>query len=530
MKKKLLKQRVSELELELASLQKYCSKLEKDKLSIYNLLYKVNKELDAALSNKQKFIASMSHELRSPLTALLGNSTLLAYTSLTPQQEKYLAQLNESAEFLMALLSDLLDVSKLKESKIELDIQKTHLDRLLMHCANMVEPKIAKDVTFNVNIPMLPYYTFVDKKRLQQIFINLLTNAAKFTKTGKIEFSLDKVTPLDNQLEVVVRVEDTGIGISEEIKEKLFEPFSSTDAEEGTGLGLYIAHELATLMGGNIVVESTVGEGSRFKVTFYCEKAPLREEHYIKNRDTLKERKQKNYGELKVLVVEDIEVNRAFLKEMFKLFFSIEIDIAENGAVAIEKVKKSSYDIIFMDMRMPVMDGLEATRVIRKVNKDIPIVCMSANVYREDKHEAYLAGMNDFIEKPLEYTDIEVRLDKLVSREGKEKKQKSNSGLQKKAMQHFQNHFDEETSLRFIDMAKSGLEKSIVNIEKNLPLKQTKVLYENFHAIKGVLMNLGLDDLGKEATLLQDLAKADDIETIEKRIEDFLVKVKEFFK
>jgi len=529
MKKKVLKNRVKELETRIEILEKRCCKLEKDKLSIYNLLYRVNRELDEALVNKQVFIASMSHELRSPLTAILGNSALLDETKLTQKQQQYLEQLNESAKFLMSLLSDLLDVSKLKESKIELNVQETHLDKLLIHCANMVESKIAEDVEFVVNIPMLPYYAFADKKRVQQIFVNILTNAAKFTKKGKIEFSLFEINQLNNQLEVIVTVKDTGEGIPENIKETLFEPFASTDVEEGTGLGLYISHELATLMGGDIVVDSKLGEGTCFKVTFYCEKSSLKMRNLATNTYISKEKKRKDYGHLKVLIVEDIEVNREFLKEMFKIFFSINVEMAENGQVAVEKVKEFSYDIIFMDMRMPVLDGLEASRQIRMFNQEIPIICMSANVYREDKHEAYSAGMNDFIEKPLEHTDIESRLAKISPLAPTKSMKESNNLLRQMAMRHFQEYFDEETSLKFIGMAEEGLKKSIINIEKNLSLKYSSALKENFHAIKGVLMNLGLEELSEKAGKLQDFATDGDFNNIEKRIELFLEKVKEFF-
>ena len=529
MKKRRLKEKVKELETRLDALQKRYSKLEKDKLTIYNLLYRVNKELDEALVNKQTFIASMSHELRSPLTAVLGNSALLEETGLTEQQQQYLNQLNDSAEFLMALLADLLDVSKLKESKVELNVQETHLDKLLIHCANMVESKIAEGVEFEVNIPMLPYYAFADKKRVQQIFVNILTNAAKFTKKGKIEFSLFEINQVNNQLEVIVTVKDTGLGIPEEIKETLFEPFTSTDVEEGTGLGLYISHELATLMGGDIVVESKVGEGTCFRVTFYCEKSSLKMRNLTTNSYVSKEKKRKNYGHLKVLIVEDIHVNREFLKEMFRVFFSIEVDMAENGQIAVEKVKTNGYDIIFMDMRMPVLDGLEASKEIRTFNQEVPIVCMSANVYREDKHEAQAAGMNDFIEKPLEHTDIEARLAQLSPPIPVETMNDSDNLLRQMAMRHFQEYFDETTSLKFIGMAEEGLKKSIANIEKNLPLQHSSALKENFHAIKGVLMNLGLEELSEKAGILQDFAKEGDFNNIEKRIALFLAKVKEFF-
>jgi CheY-like chemotaxis protein len=529
MKKKQLKKRLKALEQEHLALQRRYNKLEEDKLSIYNLLYRVNRELDEALANKQTFISSMSHELRSPLTAVLGNATLLAQTGLSVKQEHYLNQLNESADFLMALLADLLDVSKLKESKIELNIQETHLDKLLLHCANMVESKVAKEVEFNVNIPTLPYYAFLDKKRVQQIFINLLTNAAKFTKKGKIDFSLLQINQVENLLEVIVEVTDTGSGIPEKIKETLFEPFTSTDANEGTGLGLYISHELVSLMDGKIEVVSERGKGTRFLVTFFCEKSSLKMRNLTSNTYVSKEKEKKNYEHLTILIVEDIEVNREFLKEMFKVFFSVKVDCAENGKIAVEKVQEKSYDIVFMDMRMPVMDGLEATKEIRRFNKELPIVCMSANVYREDKHEAELVGMNDFIEKPLEISDIESKLKIFTSQESPISTNVVKNVLQQMALKHFQDYFDEESSLKFIKMAEDGLRKAVVSIEKNLSLRDCQSLRNDFHGMKGILSNLGLEELTQKATLLQNYAEEDDFENIEKRIELFLAKVGAFF-
>jgi CheY-like chemotaxis protein len=538
MKKKLLEDKIESLEKQLATLQTRYKKLERDKLTIYNLLYKVNKELDDALANKQTFISSMSHELRSPLTAVLGNASLLSQTDLSQNQEHYLGQLKESAEFLMSLLSDLLDVSKLKESKIELNVQETHLDKLLLNCANMVESRIHKGVEFITNIPTLPYYAFADKKRLQQIFINILTNAAKFTKEGSIEFSVLEINQINHQLEVITEVRDTGPGIPSEIRETLFEPFASTDKEEGTGLGLYISHELASLMGGGIEVESEEGVGTTFRVTFMCEKSSLKMRNLATNSFVSKEKIRKDYSQLKVLVVEDIEVNREFLREMFKVFFSVEIDVAENGAIAVEKVDRNGYDMIFMDMQMPIMGGLEATREIRKFNEEVTIVCMSANVYREDKHNALEAGMNDFIEKPLEHTDIESRLSKLMPEandadssllQHDEANTPKLNFLQEQAMQYFQEHFNEETSRNFVKMAEKGLKTNLVNVEKNFASQNLEGLKEDFHAIKGIFSNLGLMELAEKAGQLQDYAKFKDFENIEKRIELFLLKTKEFF-
>jgi len=526
MKKKVLKLKVKELEMALENLENRYRKLEKDKLTIYNLLYNVNRELDEALSNRQMFIASMSHELRTPLTAILGNSMLLGKTELTQQQSRYLEQLNESANFLMSLLSDLLDVSKLKESKIELVTQETELDTLLLYCANMVESKIQEGVEFEVSIPNIPYYVFVDKKRLQQIFVNLLTNAAKFTTSGKILFSLIEISEVNNQLKVIVEVQDSGSGIPKTIKKTLFDSFTSTDTEEGTGLGLYISQQLAILMGGEIVVNSKEGEGSSFTVTFYCEKSALKIRNSIENSKNMVIKEQQSYANFNVLIVEDIAINREFLKEMFKVFFLIEVDTAQNGEIAVSKAKKNDYDIIFMDMRMPVMDGLMATREIRKFNKTVPIICMSANVYREDKHEAKVAGMNDFIEKPLEHTDIEARLAKIASDKGVNNKKENL--LEQMALKYFQDYFDEESSRKFIAMGKIGIKEALVKIKKNLSEESSDGLKDNLHTLNGILANLGLEELAKRSRLLQDYMYKGDVENMEIRIEQFILKVEEF--
>ena len=527
MKKHELKEKIEKLEKYIELLEEKNSKLQRDKLTLYHLLHSVNKELDEVLVDKQTFIAMMSHELRSPLNPLLGNCALLDKTDLTEQQKKYLSQLNESAEFLKALISDLLDVSKIKKHKVKLNIQELNLDKLLLYCSELVESKIEKDVEFVVDIKTLPYYVLADKKHLQQIFGNILTNAAKFTKKGKILFSLTEINEIDNKLEVIVDIEDTGRGIPEEIKETIFEPFSSTDLEQGTGLGLYISHELATLMGGDIIVKSEEGKGSKFRIIFYCEKSVEKSKELMVDKLTLDDKR--DYSHLKVLIVEDIELNRAFQKELFKVFFSVEVDTAENGRIAVEKVKSNEYDIVFMDIRMPILNGIEATREIRTFNRNIQIICMSANVYREDMDAVELAGMNDFIEKPFEHRDIGARLAQVTSVISKESFKVKNNLLHQLSMKHFQDHFDEDTCFRLINIAAKDLKKSILSIEENLYTENIKILKDTFHGIKGIFSNLGLVVLAKQADELQRFAKEDDFYNIEEKVGDFLLDAKEFF-
>ncbi len=506
-----------EMQEHIAFLEAKVEGLEKDKLTVYNLLYRVNKELDEALKNKQTFIASISHELRSPLTAILGYTELLVETPLDKEQKRHLDGLDKSAVYLLSLLSDLLDVSKLKDNKIELNLQEVHLDQLLINCADMVKTQLHEGVELVVDIPFLPYYAYADRKRMQQIFMNLLTNAVKFTKKGKIEFSLFEVNQIDNQLEVILDIKDTGPGIPSKIKDKLFQPFESTDVEQGTGLGLYISQELAQLMGGKITVESTSYKGTFFRVLLYCEKSANK----VKRNGSYVSRKvQKvDYSHLNLLLVEDIPLNREYLRTMLHSFFNITADSAENGAIAIEKVRKRDYDLILMDMRMPVMDGLEATRKIRQFNHSVPIICMSANVYREDKHAAKAAGMNDFIEKPLEKSDIESKLLSFaypstkvsLKRETLEQRGQDNREI---AINHLSEYFDEEDMNNLLEMAKDGLKKSIKSIERHCLNKEARGLFEEFHVIKGILANLGLKDLAKTAGMLQAYAKDEDFEKI----------------
>jgi len=527
MKKNDLKERVKELENHIELLENKNLKLQRDKLTLYHLLHSVNRELDEALVDRQTFIAMMSHELRTPLNPILGNCAMLLKTDLTEQQKRYLGQLNESAEFLKALISDLLDVSKLKKRKVKLNIQELNLDKFLFYCAELVESKIAKDVEFVVDIPKLPYYVLADKKHLQQVFGNILTNAAKFTKKGKIKFSLSEINELDKRLEVIIDIEDTGLGIPKKVQETIFEPFNTTDLEQGTGLGLYISNELITLMGGNIVLQSEEGKGSRFRIKFYCEKSIEKSKDLVVDKLTIEDKR--DYSHLKVLIVEDITLNREFQKELFKVFFSLVVDTAENGKVAVEKVKNSDYDIVFMDIRMPVLNGIEAAREIRTFNKDVYIVCMSANVYREDMDAAQLVGMNDFIEKPFEYRDIGAKLAQVSSVISKEIYDKESNLLHQLAVNHFKDHFDEETCFRLINIAAKDLKKSILNIEENLLKQDIVALKDDFHAIKGIFSNLGLVVLAGQADRLQEFAKEGDFFTIEENVGDFLLDAKEFF-
>ncbi len=653
--------RVELLHKELNKLNRKYKKANEDRLTVSHLLTQVNEELEESLSNEKRFIASVSHELRTPLTAILGYSELLDDTALNNKQKRYLDSMVQSSNHLLSLVSDLLDVAKIGDNRIELSPREMDLDDILNDCANLIHSRIAKDVDFVVDIPMLEYKVRADDKRIKQIFINLLSNAAKFTKKGSIRFYVQKLVELDdNKLKVVVNVDDTGNGIPEEVAQTLFDPFQSTDKTQGTGLGLYISQEISHMMDGEITVESQQGIGSSFEATIVVERSTKKEigkalkntnimmfssrdefvdklsrefmnlgvnyqNHDIISGDitsalvqmvasgrfydvaifdvdmfknhtsdiagTLKtinshiklvalagEDNDKNFSEfdmvinkpvpyqrfikyveevyaqeffanedevdfsrLDILIVEDVELNREYEKEMLDNFFSITCDTAENGAIAVEKAKNKNYDAILMDMRMPVMDGLEATRKIREFDKKIPIICMSANVYKEDKLAAELSGMNDFIEKPLERADIESKLLKLIHNEfnievvheiKKEVKSTPTSvldsglALREMALNHLKNNFNDTVSNKLFKKAISSITEYTQRIEHSITEKDTKALIEDFHALKGVLSNVGIKELAKHAGDLQKLAEQGDFMAIIKSKDKLLVSVK----
>lgn len=645
--KKILKKEIKTLSKELVLVQKKYEKSNEEKLTLANVLAIINEELKESLHNEKRFIASVSHELRTPMTSIIGYGELMSDTDLNSKQKRYMQSITQSSHYLLSLVNDLLDVAKFKDKRVELTPKIVELNDILSECAMLMESKIADGVNFNVDLPFLDYKIKADDKRLKQIVLNLLSNAAKFTKEGTIKFYVDPIVESsNNQLQITLHVEDTGSGIPDEVSETLFDPFCSTDKTQGTGLGLFISQELAELMHGSITVTSQKGEGSHFVLTFFVEKSVKKEigkgligvnilmcsastnftdaistelgrmsmqsfEHYdvqseglerlvshilpkakmydivIFDVDILKEdalhlakmfhvlnptikivsylnddnnisskefkltihkpighqrfitkienayrnrtgqRKKTDYTNLKILLVEDVELNRIYEVEMLKNFFGVGCDTAEDGAIALQKAKEKQYDVILMDMRMPVMDGLEATRKIREFDKNVPIICMSANVYKEDKIAAEESGMNDFIEKPLERSDIENKLLRLINNEF-DSPEKEEINYRDVAHAFLRENFEEEMVKQLCQSARESIKDNLVNINLHSHENQTGKLTDDFHRLKGVFLNLGLKELALEAGALQKYAQEKDFMKLIEQRDPFLDTVKSF--
>lgn len=373
---------------------------------------RVARESDLA---KDAFLASMSHEIRSPLNGVVGLTSLLRKTSLEEEQVKLVEGIESSAEQLSAVIGDILDFSKIAAGKVEIETHPVDLEKAVYECLDTVRPNAqmkAQNISVSIYHQLEHRLIETDKTRLKQILLNLLSNAVKFTgNDGLIKVVIEKVRETEADL-LSISVVDTGIGLTETETNRLFKRFSQGDMSTtrkygGTGLGLAISRNLARLMGGDLTVDSVKGHGSTFTLKLPLKLSDTREEAI--QDDQIEPIAKKD---LKVLVVDDLPMNQSMLVLMLnKIGYAA--DVADNGLEAVNKFKENHYDLIFMDWEMPVMDGIEATRLIRAHQQDHKgpwIIALTANASTSHKTACQEAGMDDYVAKPVGITDITRKL------------------------------------------------------------------------------------------------------------------------
>ena len=357
-----------------------------------------------AVKAKQQFLSNMSHEIRTPMNAIIGFTKVVLKTDLNAKQKEYLNAIKMSGDALIVLINDILDLAKVDAGKMTFEKtpfkMKSSINAMLHLFETKIQEKNLRLVTeYDSNIPDV---LVGDPVRLHQIILNLVSNAVKFTTKGKITVSVDSLYEEEDKVIIQFAVTDTGIGIPEEKTGKIFENFQQASSGTsrlygGTGLGLAIAKQLVESQGGSIRVKSTVGKGSTFSFTLGFQKTNSEAE--LNNEMVELDTEIKN---IKVLVVEDIPLNQLLMKTLLDEF-GFAREIAENGKIAIEKLKKQDYDIILMDLQMPEMNGFEATEYIRKtMNSKIPIIALTADVTTVDLAKCKAVGMNDYIAKPVD--------------------------------------------------------------------------------------------------------------------------------
>jgi len=382
---------------------------------IQNELIQAKEIAEDSARTKEMFLANMSHEIRTPMNAIVGMTNLLSESELTNKQEDYLRAIKTSGDNLLVIINDILDISKIESGKLKIEKINFDFRELINNTKRSIELKAEeKDLLFSLDIKDdVPSVLVSDPVRLNQVLINLLGNSIKFTKKGSVSLICSVMGIENEEAKIKFEVKDTGVGIDSNKLDKIFESFAQEDESTtrkfgGTGLGLSISRQLVSLLGGELEVESELGNGANFYFTLNL---PIGE-NAVKKKKIIIDIGTNPLKNKKVLLAEDNEIN-SFLATTVLSKWDIEVDVAEDGQIAVDKLKTNVYDVVLMDIQMPVMGGLEATQVIRKQLKlDIPIIALTANAVKGDREEFLLAGMDDYISKPFDAT---ILFNKLVS-------------------------------------------------------------------------------------------------------------------
>ncbi len=373
---------------------------------------------------KHQFLANMSHEIRTPMNAIKGMTDILIRRDPKDTQKEFLQGIKQSSDSLLVIINDILDISKIESGKVELEKVPFQVGEVLQGVHTIMQFKAEEKglelkTLVSEDIPRL----IGDPTRLRQILINLVGNAIKFTEKGMVSIRTELLRQSDDQVELQFTVSDTGVGIGKDRLDKIFESFEQAYSDTtrkfgGTGLGLSISKKLVELHGGKIWVESVKSKGSQFHFTLPLaidQRVEVKTPQSAEAKDVPMDQALKG---VRILLVEDNTFNAIVAQEELEdAIEEVAVDVAENGAIAVEKIKTGEYDIILMDVQMPVMNGYEATEKIRALSNGksgIPIIAMTANVLKEEVERCYEAGMDDFIGKPFDVEQLLSKIQKLL--------------------------------------------------------------------------------------------------------------------
>lgn len=380
-------------------------------------LRKAKEEAEEAAAAKSIFLARMSHELRTPMNGVLGLTHLALQKTPPPEQQQYLAKIESAARILLGIINDILDFSKIEQNKLTLEIAPLSLTSMLNTLTDLFLPQAqAKKLAFIIDRDrLIPDQLLGDYLRLSQVLLNLCGNAIKFTDQGEVILRLELVSEEGDYVTIRFIVVDTGVGLSAEQQQGLFQPFSqahnyNTRKYGGTGLGLVISQRLVKLMGGEITLQSEPGVGSEFSFVITLQKSAEKPLEKPKLAASLQEFFLDNK---RILLVEDNEINQEIAIGMLDSF-GAKTTLAQNGEECLEILERETFDLILMDIQMPIMDGLTATELIRKEGRpevrNIPIIAMTAHALQEDREKSFAAGMNEHINKPIDLKELREKL------------------------------------------------------------------------------------------------------------------------
>lgn len=470
---------------------------------------------------KEQFLASMSHEIRTPLNAILGFQELLKETPLSSEQKEYVESIDFAGKNLLVIINDILDLSKIEAGKFTFEEAGFTPEKIIRSVVELVEHR-AQEKKLKINIqtdPTIPSYLVGDPSRLSQILLNLIGNAIKFTETGEVNISTKLIEESADKVYCKFTVQDSGIGIPSEKIKIIFERFTQASSDTtrkygGTGLGLTIVQQLVELQGGKVEVESEVNKGSTF--SFYL---PFKKTTEVPVDDLLKDSDISNADanqQLYILLAEDIPLNQRLIQKIMQKW-GYKLDVANNGAEALEFINKNNYDLILMDIQMPEVDGYTATKIIRAMTdpqkKNIPIVALTAHASNSEAERCINIGMNAYISKPFNSANLKKIILQVIGKITHKFDEPAKAAVSQNQplynldylIEHAEG--DKDFIIEMITLFINDVPVALNKLREAINLKDYEGIKTFSHSMKGLFLTLGIQKTGDRIKEIEKAAE-----------------------